>query len=116
MKRSFYIALLSALLTAGVIQAAPAFAQTVQHGDAVVSFVRTGDLNLATDAGQRQLDRRISIAAREVCGAASDTDIAGKNDVRECRDEVIARARVQKTALIATAGRRDVTIAITASR
>ena len=53
MKRSFYIALISALLTAGLIQAAPSLAQTAQ-GETVVSHVRTSDLDLRSAAGQRR--------------------------------------------------------------
>lgn len=117
MKRSFYIALVSALLTAGLIKAAPALAQTpVQQGELAVTLVHTADLDLLTDSGRRQLDRRIANAAREVCGAASDVDIEGKNDIRECRSETIAQARLQKDSLLAAAGTRDMTIAVTASR
>lgn len=117
MKKSFYIALVSALFTAGLIKAAPALAQTpVESGNVVVSRVHTSDLNLATASGQRQLDRRIANAAREVCGAASDADIEGKNDIRECRSETIAKAKLKKDVLLATARTRDLTIAVTASR
>jgi len=115
MKKSFYIALVSALLTAGLIKAAPALAQTPVLGEVAVSLVHTSDLNLGTAAGQRQLDRRIAQAARDVCGAASDVDLEGKNDVRKCRDETLARAQVQKASVLAAAD-RGVTIAVTASR
>ena len=116
MKRSFYIALVSALLTAGLITAAPALAQTpAQQGEIAVSHVRTSDLDLRSAAGQRRLDQRLANAAREVCGAVSDIDIAGKNDIRECRSEVLAKARVQKVAILAAAGRGSV-LTVTASR
>jgi len=115
MKKSFYIALVSALLTGGLIKAAPAFAQTQVSGQAVISLVHTADIDVSTAAGQRQLDQRLSIAAREVCGTASDADLEGKNDVRACRAETLARARAQKDSLLAAAD-RGATIAITASR
>ena len=115
MKRSFYIALVSALLTAGLIQAAPAFAQTSGQGEIAVSLVRTSDLNLGTAAGQKQLDLRLAHAAREVCGSASDVDVEGKNDVRKCRNETLARAQQQKASVLAAAG-HGATIAVTASR
>lgn len=116
MKKSFYIALVSALLTAGLIQVAPALAQTPAHpGELVVSHVRTSDLDIRSAAGQRRLDQRLANAAREVCGAVSDADIAGKNDIRECRSEVLAKARQQKLAILAAASRGSV-VAITASR
>jgi UrcA family protein len=115
MKKSFYIALVSALLTAGLIQAAPAFAQDQVPGQAVVSLVHTADIDVSTADGRRQLDRRLSIAAREVCGTASDADLAGKNDVRACRAETLAQAKAQNSTIYAAANRGAV-IAITASR
>jgi UrcA family protein len=116
MKKSFYIALFSALLTAGLIKAAPALAQTpAGQGEVAVSLVHTSDLDLGTAAGQRQLDLRIAHAARDVCGPASDVDLEGKNEVRKCRDESLARAQVQKASVLAAAD-RGATIAITASR
>jgi UrcA family protein len=115
MKKSFYIALVSALITGGLIKAAPALAQTQSAPAVEVSLVHTADIDVSTEAGQRQLDRRLSIAAREVCGTASDADLAGKNDVRACRAETLAKARLQTQSLMATAG-RGTTIAITASR
>jgi UrcA family protein len=115
MKKSFYIALLSALLTGGLIKAAPAFAQTQPAPAVEVSLVHTADIDVTSAAGQRQLDRRLSIAAREVCGTASDADLAGKNDVRACRSDTLAKARLQTQSLLAAAG-RGTTIAVTASR
>jgi len=49
------------------------------------SIVRTADLDLASQAGQRALDRRLSLAISDVCGKASDADLAGQNEVRRCR-------------------------------
>jgi UrcA family protein len=115
MKKSFYIALVSALITGGLLRAAPALAQTQVAGDTVISLVRTADLDIRTVAGQRQLDQRLSIAAREVCGTASDADLAGKNDVRACRAETLAQAKLQKASIVAAAN-RGATIAITAAR
>ena len=115
MKKSFYIALFSALLTAGLIKAAPALAQTpAQQGEVAVSLVRTADLDLGSAAGQRQLDLRIARAARDVCGPASDVDLEGKNEVRKCVDATLAKAEVQKSSIMAAAA--GVTIAVTASR
>src|SRR5436190_1099053 len=56
----------------------------------VSSTVQTADLDLSSAAGQRALNHRLSLAAIDVCGTASDVDIAGKNDVRQCRAEVLA--------------------------
>ena len=56
------------------------------------SIVRTADLVLASQAGQRALDRRLAIAIADVCGTASDADLVGQNEVRRCR--VATRQRV----------------------
>jgi len=47
-----------------------------------VAAVHTADLDLSTNAGRHQLDRRLVVAAAEVCGSASDADLAGQNDLR----------------------------------
>ena len=91
MKKPFLIILGSALATSAVIKAAPALAEPTQ----AVSVVRTADLNLSTKAGRAALDHRLVIAAGEVCGTASDADLAGKNAVRQCRTDVLAKARVR---------------------
>ena len=108
------IILASFLITAGLIKGAPAVAEPAS-GEVNVSIVDTADLDLSTSAGKRVLDRRLTVAAREVCGSASDVDLEGKNDVRACRDEVIARAQSQRDSLLAAAG-RGAAIAITAAR
>jgi UrcA family protein len=108
------IALASALVTAGIIKAAPAFAEG-QPTEIATSVVHTGDLDLSSKAGQRQLDRRLSLAAREVCGTASDLDLEGKNAVRECRVSVLSAARAKGDALIAE-GRTGRTITVASAR
>ena len=80
------IFLSSVLLT---ITATPAFAAPANP---VTSIVRTADLDLASQAGQRVLDRRLTIAIADVCGTASDADLVGQNEVRRCR--VATRQRV----------------------
>jgi UrcA family protein len=112
MKKAIQIALVSALITTGAIKAAPALAQE-PASETNISLVRTGDLNLGSAEGQRTLDRRLAKAAREVCGTASDVDVAGKNDVRKCRDETLAKARGQSDAIVAG---RGAVIAVTAAR
>ena len=113
MKKAFYIILVSALITTGIIKAAPALAQEPVTAQTNISVVRTIDLDLRSSEGQRTLDRRLAKAAREVCGIASDVDVAGKNDVRKCRDETLAKAREQREAVLAG---RGVVIAVTAAR
>ena len=112
MKKAIQIALVSALLTTGIIKAAPALAEA-PASQTNVSLVRTADLDLRSAEGQRTLDRRLAHAASEVCGTASDVDVVGKNYVRKCRDETLAKARGQREAIFA---RRNAVIAVTASR
>ena len=99
MKRPILIAIASGLITAAVIKATPALAQEAPAVRATV--VHTADLNLGREAGLRQLDRRLSNAAREVCGDASVADLEGRNRVRHCIDETLARANLQRDGLLA---------------
>lgn len=108
------IILTSFVITAGIIKGAPALAQPAP-ADVNVSIVHTADLDLSSNAGKRQLDQRLVQAAREVCGTASDADLEGKNDVRACRANVLARANAERDGLLAAAERGAV-IAITSGR
>jgi UrcA family protein len=114
MKNPYLIALTAALITAGAIKAAPAFAEPID-AQTYVSHVQTRDLDLSSASGTRELQQRLTLAAREVCGVASDADIAGKNDVRKCRDDALARATNDRAALLAAASRGAV-LAVTAAR
>ena len=114
MRNALTIAIASALITTAAIKAAPALAQA-QPVEPKVSLVRTADLDLRSAAGRRQLDLRLARAAREVCGVASDADLMGKNEVRECRERTLALARTDGVRL-AEAVSRDRLIAVTANR
>jgi UrcA family protein len=63
------------------------------------------DLDLGTEAGTRALDRRIWRAVVAVCGEAPGYDLAGKNDVRQCRRDTRAMATAQAEIAIAGAMR-----------
>ena len=76
-------------------------------------IVRTTDLDLASAAGQRQLDRRLVHAVIDVCGAASDVDLAGSNAVRRCRDDTRARIAAERERIVELA-RRAVPIVLAA--
>ena len=91
MKETLKIIAISALATAAVIKAVPSFAEPVSAQN--VSIVHTADLDLSTKAGRNALDHRLVLAAYDVCGTASDVDLAGKNKARECRADVLAKAR-----------------------
>jgi len=93
------IIIASALISTAAVKAVPALAEPVTGQNVNVSIVHTADLNLATDAGRRALDARLSQAAREVCGTPSDVDLAGKNKVRACRTDVLAKARSESEQL-----------------
>ena len=65
----------SFLIAAAALKAVPALAEPVQPQN--VSVVQTADLDLSSEAGRRELNQRFVIAAYEVCGEASDIDLAG---------------------------------------
>lgn len=96
----------TALFTLALIASAATIAPTVAQASepaTVTSIVPTADLDLSSADGQRQLDRRIARAAREVCGSVSDADLEGRNEVRRCRAETIAAATSQRDHLLAAA-------------
>jgi UrcA family protein len=112
MKQALRIILGSALVTGALIKTAPVLAAPVSTNATVV---HTADLDLSSDSGRRQLNQRLVIAAREVCGTASDVDIAGKNQVRACRHNVLSDARAKSGQLLAGRG-GDRSILVASSR
>ena len=111
MKQTLKIIATAFLITAGIIKGAPAGAQTMPTQN--VSVVHTADLDLSTAAGRNALDHRLVTAAYDVCGTASDADLAGKNKARACRTDVLAKARAEGMQL---ASRGSGTILVAASR
>lgn len=96
----------TALFTMALIASAATITPTVAQAFepvTVSSIVHTADLDLSSDAGQQELDRRIVQAARDVCGTASAVDLEGKNAVRQCRADTIAQAGSQREQLLAAA-------------
>jgi UrcA family protein len=91
--KTFRIMASAFLITAGLIKGAPTLAETAPTQ--AVSIVHTADLDLSSAAGRNALDHRLVTAAYDVCGAASDADLAGQNKVRACRVEVLAKARAE---------------------
>jgi len=108
--KTFKIALTSFVITAGLIKGAPAVAQTAPAQN--VSIVHTSDLDLSSKAGRSILDHRLVTAAFEVCGTPSDADLAGKNQARACRANVLAKARADGNQLAS----RGATIRVAAGR
>lgn len=110
MKQTFKIIAFSALATAAVIKAAPVLAEPAPAQN--VSIVHTSDLDLSTESGREALDHRLVTAAFEVCGTASEVDLAGKNKVRACRTDVLAKARANGEQLAS----RGITITVAAGQ
>jgi UrcA family protein len=75
------------------------------------SIVQTADLDLSSQAGQRALDHRLTQAVNEVCGTASDVDVAGKNDVRRCRADTLASLSAERDQRIAAASGSPIEVA-----
>ena len=97
--------LLPILLLSG---ASPALAEPAQP---VTSFVQVGDLDLASEAGQRTLDKRLTQAIVEVCGDPSPADLVGQNKARSCRQELHARLDVERDQRIAAASSKPILVA-----
>lgn len=93
--------ILAALAAVSIGQ--PVSAQTAPANPSVA--VAHKDLDLRTAAGTKALDRRIWRAVVEVCGTAPDFNIAGKNDVRQCRRDTRALASAQADVVVANASR-----------
>jgi UrcA family protein len=101
MTKTFIAILLAATATPALAEA-PVIA---------TSTVQTADLDLSSAQGQRALDRRLAEAVKEVCGIASDVDIAGKNDVRRCRVETLASLADERDQRIAAASSQPIKVA-----
>ncbi|MDO9367901.1 MAG: UrcA family protein [Sphingopyxis sp.] len=95
--------ILAALAAVSIGQ--PVSAQTAPANPSVA--VAHKDLDLRTAAGTKALDRRIWRAVVEVCGKASDFDLTGKNDVRQCRSDTRLLASAQAEQVIASASRNQ---------
>lgn len=107
-------ALFAVAIIASAATLTPTAGQALQPVTAT-SIVKTADLDLATESGQRQLDLRIAQAAREVCGEGSSVDLEGRNSARACRDETIALANSQREQLL-TAARSGSRIVVASAR
>jgi UrcA family protein len=95
---------IAAAIAMPFISSLPLFATAMAAPPVIAtSTVQTSDLALSSQAGQRALDRRLSMAAKEVCGSASDANIAAKNDVRRCRAETLASVAIHRDWQIAAA-------------
>jgi len=114
MKQAIRIVIVSAMLTAAALKAAPALAQPVA-AETLVSVVSTDDLDLSSRQGQRQLNLRLVHAAAELCGGASDADLQGKLASRRCRADALANASAQGQRIV-LASRRVRGVAMASAR
>lgn len=96
------------LATLVAFTATPALAQPPALSTAKV---QVADLDLSSAQGQRALDRRLTRAVIEVCGAASDADLAGKNEVRRCRADTLAKLSDERNDRIAAASSQPIEVA-----
>lgn len=78
--------------------------------DGVQTVVSYGDLNLATARGTHLLQRRINVAAAQVCGTSRPVDLESIKASRECVSGAIASAQPAFDEAIAAARRGSVTV------
>jgi UrcA family protein len=95
------------LATLLAFSATPALADPIT----VTSTVQIADLDLSSAKGQRALDSRLVRAVKDVCGSASDVDVAGKNEVRRCRSETLAALATERDQRIARASGEPIEVA-----
>lgn len=90
----FRIVAAATLLSCGLVQ--PAQADSSRSHS-----INLAGLDLSTDAGRIELDRRIERAALAVCGAKIVGDHVGNAEIQVCRDRAVSEARKDAEILIA---------------
>lgn len=81
----------------------PAFAEPVTQ----TVVVEHKDLDLGTTVGAKSLQHRVWRAVVAVCGTTSDFDVAGKNDIRQCRRDTLQVASARADQVIAGVARNE---------
>lgn len=76
----------------------PALAQSSEP-DIHVAY---GDLNLATDSGVKELDRRIASAIDRACPASPHADLRTKLAMDQCRRERLSEVVAQRSRALAS--------------
>ena len=95
MKQAIQIAIVSALLTAAALKAAPALAQPAA-AETQVSVVATGDLDLSSRTGPAAAQAAAGACRRASFAAALRTPICRASWLRaRCRADVLANASAQ---------------------
>lgn len=96
---------------AAVLVASTLVVPTVSHALESNSMrVSYADLNLASDAGQRTLGRRIVYAAKVVCVIEDSREISLSTETNACRGDAVTRARPAYVAAVNAARRGTVTV------
>lgn len=96
----------AALAAAALFSATPAAAAA--EGDTFLVFIPYGDLDLATEAGEQELQRRLDAAARATCETGST--LREKISAKACR-VTFARAGQPRIAQARLASERGVQLA-----
>lgn len=99
--KSVYAILAAATVLA---MATPSFADVVVKDDQLADVPRRdvhfADLNLDTQEGLDRLNSRIAMAVRSVCGTADIRSLHQFGIVRDCRQESLQRAFVDRDAIL----------------
>ena len=83
-----------------------------QPPEIVTRAVSSAGLDLATAAGLRALDQRLTIAIVDACGSASNVNLNGMSAVRDCRASARAKVTAERDRLVEIAKRgKDDTLA-----
>lgn len=93
----------TAIFAAMALAFAPlaAHAQAGALAEKQVLVVRYDDLNLASDRGVAEFDRRITHAAEVICGSADIRDLSSSRLVRTCKAQAIRGASEARQLAIA---------------
>ncbi|KTE22894.1 UrcA family protein [Sphingopyxis sp. H050] len=93
--------ILAALAATSLVQ--PVLAEPITQ----TVVVEHQDLDLATPGGAKTLQHRVWRAVVAVCGTTSEFDVAGKNDIRQCRRDTLQAASAKADQVIAGASRGE---------
>jgi UrcA family protein len=92
----------ASLVLSAAVLSGPAFAATPAE-QAPTAIVHYQDLNLASEAGARILQRRLARAATAVCPDFDPNDIGKSSAIRACRATALETAQAQAEVALAKA-------------
>jgi UrcA family protein len=99
-----------ATFAAATLTLAATLAPVVQAADVPAITLHYATAKVATEAGARDLYRRIAVAAEQVCPAAVGSDLGSEARTKRCQADAIARAvgqvKEQRVVEIAARARR----------